>query len=237
MSNGMQSPEQQSAASGVQAAGQQLLPPIVTLAARAGAGGYIIGPKVAERLGVTFLDRFITKSVAEHLNVPEDVVAAEEEKPRGGLSRLVAAFSLLAPPDGAPVEGVINDESRLRIEVEEFIVRASVHGGVILGRGANFVPRSRPNVLAVLLTGPREQRVQAVMRMENVDRRAAERAVDLHDEARLSYVRRMYGSEREDPADYHLIIDSTAIDWDTIVNLIVEASLARRQQAAMTVQQ
>jgi cytidylate kinase len=58
-----------------------------------------------------------------------------------------------------------------------------------------------------------------------------------YDEARLSYVRRMYGSEREDPADYHLIIDSTAIDWDTIVNLIVEASLARRQQAAMTVQQ
>jgi hypothetical protein len=36
----------------------------------------------------------------------------------------------------------------------------------------------------------------------------------------------MYGAEREDPADYDLIIDSTAVDWDTIVNLIVEVSLA-----------
>jgi hypothetical protein len=47
----------------------------------------------------------------------------------------------------------------------------------------------------------------------------------------------MYGAEREDPADCQLIIDSTAIDWDTIVNLIVDASLARRQQAARSAQQ
>jgi len=44
------------------------------------------------------------------------------------------------------------------------------------------------------------------------------------------------GAKREDPADYDLIIDSTAVDWDTIANLIVEVSLARRQPAAMSAQ-
>ena len=70
------------------------------------------------------------------------------------------------------------------------------------------------------------------MKAENLDRRTAERTVDFHDEARLGYVRRNYGSEREDPADYHLMIDSTALGLDTVVNIIVEASMARRRQAA-----
>jgi cytidylate kinase len=231
MSTETPSPGGQSSANGSQAIGQ-LPPPIVTLAARAGAGGNIVGPMVAERLGVSFLDRFITQGVAEHAGLPEQVVAANEEQPRGGLSRLMASFSKLPPPDGPPAEGLANDESHLRIEVEQFIAEASVNGGVILGRGANFVLRSRPEVLTVWLGGPREARVKEVMRMDNVDQKAAERAVDFHDEARLGYVRRNYGSEREDPADYHLMIDSTALDLDTVVDIIVAASMARRRQAA-----
>ena len=73
--------------------------------------------------------------------------------------------------------------------------------------------------------------------MENLDRRTAARSVDLHGEARLGYVRRMYGSEREDWADYHMIIDNTAIDLDTVANIIVDASTARWRQAALWAQQ
>jgi hypothetical protein len=47
----------------------------------------------------------------------------------------------------------------------------------------------------------------------------------------------MYGSEWEDGADYHTIFDSTAIDLDPVVNIIVEASESRQQQAAMFAQQ
>ena len=92
--------------------------------------------------------------------------------------------------------------------------------------------RSRPNVLSVWLGGPRQARVKEIMRMDDVDQKSAERAVDFHDEARLGYVRRNYGSEREDPADYHLMIDSTILDLDTVVDIIVEASMARRRRAA-----
>jgi cytidylate kinase len=230
MSTGTPS-EQQDAVS-VTAASEILPPPIVTLAARYGAGGNIVGPRVAERLGVAFLDRVISTSVAERVGVPEDVVSATEQQPRGGLSRLVDSFSRLAPPDGPPVEGLNNDESHLRVEVEQFLAEATVKGGVILGRGANFVLYSLPNVLCVLLVGPREARIRAAMRSEGLDERTAARALDINDEARLGYVRRHYGSEREDPADYHLIIDSTAIDLDTVVTMIVEASASRQRQAA-----
>ncbi|MGI8781503.1 MAG: cytidylate kinase family protein, partial [Solirubrobacteraceae bacterium] len=43
---------------------------LITLSAPYGAGGSQIGPAVAERLGVPFVDRAIPTSVAERLAVP-----------------------------------------------------------------------------------------------------------------------------------------------------------------------
>ena len=41
------------------------LKPVITLAALFGAGGSVVGPRVAERLGVPFLDRQIPDAVAK----------------------------------------------------------------------------------------------------------------------------------------------------------------------------
>jgi hypothetical protein len=44
-------------------------------------------------------------------------------------------------------------------------------------------------------------------------------------------VRRHFSREPEEPTHYHLIVDSTAMDLDHVVDLIVRASDARRKQA------
>jgi hypothetical protein len=94
----------------------------------------------------------------------------------------------------------------------------------------NLVLR-RPNMLCGLLVGPRKAWSRRSLACKP-DRRTVERSVDI----RLGYVRRNYGSERGDWADYHMIIDSTAINVDTLANIIVDASLARRQQATISTQ-
>ena len=53
--------------------------PVVTIAALYGASGTIIGPRVAERLGVPFLDREIPEGVAERAGLPEQAVASIDE--------------------------------------------------------------------------------------------------------------------------------------------------------------
>ena len=45
---------------------------LVTISAAYGAGGSLVGPRVAERLGVRFLDRASPVSVADHLEVPRN---------------------------------------------------------------------------------------------------------------------------------------------------------------------
>ena len=84
-----------------------------------------------------------------------------------------------------------------------------------------------PGVLHVMLGGPRDARVRQGMRLEGLDQRTAERRMDVTDRTRLGYVRREYGVDPEDPELFHLRIDSTALDLDTCVELIVAAAAAR----------
>jgi hypothetical protein len=86
-----------------------------------------------------------------------------------------------------------------------------------------------------LLVGPREARVQALLRWKTST--GGPPNGPLTSMTKPGWATSGYGSETEDWADYHMIIDSTAIDLDTVVNIIVDASTARRRQAALSAQQ
>jgi cytidylate kinase len=168
--------------------------------------------------------------VAERAHVPAEVVHAYTEEARAGLGRLLDRLAVVTNPEMS-TQQPLDDDRRVRAEVEEFLAEAAVHGGLIIGRGANFVLRDVPGVLCVLLVGPREARIRQAMRLHGLDQRAATYRVDVNDEARLGYVRRHYSRDPEEPTHYHLVIDSTAMDLDDVVDLIVRASDARRRQA------
>ena len=89
----------------------------------------MVGPRVAERLGVEFLDRAIPASVAEGMGVPEEVVTDYEEQPRSGIGRLIANLARVpsAIPTGAePVELFELEERQMRAEIEEFLEDADL---------------------------------------------------------------------------------------------------------------
>ena len=203
---------------------------MVTLAALYGAGGSVVGPRVAERLGVPFLDRHIPEAVAKETGLSDRAVEGIDEQPRDATTRLMATLGRVATAGGS--EGSVDrldlQEGRLRSYIEDFLASAAASGGVALGRGGMVVLREVPWALHVLLGGPVEARVEQAMRIDQIERDRAERQQKLEDRARIEYVRRAYGVEGEDPALYHLVIDSTALGLDACVELIVAASQARR---------
>jgi cytidylate kinase len=205
-------------------------PPLVTLAALHGTEGSVVGPQVAERLGVEFLDRAISSAIAERTGLSEEAVAVVDDRPRRGVDRLVSELARVTDATtatGRPVERVDLEERRLRGEIEEFLVRASRAGGVVLGRGGAVVLASVPSALHVYLGGPRERRIDRVMESERVDRPTAERRVDANDHARQEYVREFYGVDGDDPSLYHIVLDAVALGVDGCVELIVLASTYR----------
>jgi cytidylate kinase len=208
------------------------LPALVTIAALYGAGGSRIGPRVAERLGVQFLDRAIPSSVARRAGLPEAAVAEVDEKPRSGWQRLLALLGRASPATGASdqVERLDLEERRLRAEIEEFLAHASRAGGVVLGRGGAVVLADVPGALHVYLGGERNARVERVMESRGVDRATAARHVKANDLARRDYVKNTYGIDGDNPHLYHLMIDAIALGVDVCAELIVAAAQARVRQ-------
>jgi cytidylate kinase len=204
--------------------------PVVTLAALYGAGGSVVGPRVAERLAVPFFDREIPAAVAQQAGLPTSAVSDVDDAPQSVRERLVSRLgraSTMSAEAGGSADHLDVQERRLRGHLEEFLASAAASGAVALGRGGMVILRDVPSALHVYLRGPREARIRQGMEIEGVDREAAERRQELEDKSRISYVRRAYGVDGEDPALYHLVLDSTALDLDACVELIVAASQAR----------
>jgi cytidylate kinase len=100
-----------------------------------------------------------------------------------------------------------------------------VGGGVILGRAAAVV-LGKDRGFHVRLDGPAARRVAQGAVVEGISEEEARERLRAADKARTAYVRRLY---RCDPADlslYHLVIDSTAIPLDTVIELIITAARA-----------
>jgi cytidylate kinase len=199
-------------------------PPLVTISASYGAGGSQIGPALAHRLGVEFLDRAIPTRVADRLQVSIDDALAHDESLGDAIGRLVSSFALLPELAGAMVQAGVLAGEDYRRETERLIREHAADGAVILGRAGAVILRDDPHALHVRLDGPPERRVAHAMELESLDRADAERLRKSGDRAREAYVRHFYGCDARDPALYHLVIDSTALSVATVVDVIAAAA-------------
>jgi cytidylate kinase len=207
---------------------------LVAIAGAYGAGATRIGPALAERLGVRFLDRAIPAAVAEELAVPFDDADAHDEQLRASwLERLLAG--LLGGDTSAPlpVASLSTTAADFRAATEHVLRRqAATGGGVILGRGAVIVLRDDPRVLRVRLHGPVERRIEQAMRIEEVDRATATRRQRQLDRAHAVYARHFYGVDIDDPTLYHVVLDSTRFPLEACVEMLVAASRAISARSA-----
>ena len=202
-------------------------PPLVTISAAYGAGGSRIGPAVAQRLGVEFLDRAIPTRVAERLKVPLDDALAHDESLGDAIGRLVSTFALLPELAGAMAQAGYLAGEDYRRETERLIKEHSHGGAVILGRAGAVILRDHPDALHVRLDGPVEKRVAQAMRLEELSREDAERLRKSGDRAREGYVRHFYNCDARDPALYHLVIDSTSLPVAAVVDVIAAAATGK----------
>jgi hypothetical protein len=204
--------------------------PIVTLTALYGAGGSVIGPRAAERLGVEFLDRGIPQAIASVSGLPEKAVDQVEHEPDSRFGRFAASMGRLSTVTGGgggSMEGLDVQDRAVRAHAEELIARTRETGGVVLGHGGVVVLQSVPWAVHVYLRGPRNARVRQAASIFGIDVETAAHHQKATDRARVDYVTRAYGLDVRDPSLYHLVLDSTALSVDVCVDIIVTAANAR----------
>ncbi|MFC7326936.1 AAA family ATPase [Marinactinospora rubrisoli] len=218
---------------------------VVTISATYGAGGSVIGPTVARRLGVPFLDRAIPGEVAQRIGCSLEDVLEHDDRAPIGLERLLSSAARMPSVTLGSIDttfiGATDSEGRLLYDkefvehTERIIGQVGRTGGVVLGRAGALVLAEHATALHVRLDGPKSRRLaraaamreefhgEALRRGENAVERwrpPTMRDLEDNDRARAAYVRRFYRADAADPRLYHLVIDSTAMGLTACVDVI-----------------
>jgi cytidylate kinase len=200
---------------------------LITVSASYGAGGSVVAPALAERLGLPFLQRVTTSEGHPAEPGPCDERLTEEEIKATPVHRLLASFTQAMPagPTVSPPSTHHQDRHH-RAHGEAGIQRLLAGGGgVILGRAAAVV-LGKDRGFHVRLDGPPERRIAQGAEVEGISEEEARARLRAADKARTAYVRRLYRRDPADAALYHLVIDSTAMPLGTVIDLVVAAARA-----------
>jgi hypothetical protein len=202
---------------------------VVTISAAYGAAGAEVAPAVAARLGLPFHDRAIPAQVAGRLGVPVAEAEANDDTVVRGLWRLVASLGTMPDPVGGVLPtSALPDARAYRQQTERVLAEiASGAGGVVLGRAAAIVLAERPDVLHVRLDGPPDRRLAAAVQRSARSAEEVRREMAASDRAREAYVRHFYRCDPAAARHYHLVVDSTALPLDTVIDLVVTAARAK----------
>ena len=200
----------------------------VTIAATYGAGGSVIAPAVAKRLGLEFIDRAIPVAMAAGMHDSLHAALAEDADHTSAigrvLDRVLATSGLFVGVTVSPEQrGALPEIARTEEALRHV---AETSGAVILGRAGVFALRGIPGVLHVRLDGDPEARRHAAAARLGIDEAAAARAQHETDHARLAYVEHFYprAGAWNDPRHYHVVLDSTSLSLDACVEIIVQAA-------------
>ncbi|MDP3774268.1 MAG: cytidylate kinase-like family protein [Gemmatimonadales bacterium] len=202
---------------------------VVTITRQYGAGGSAVAGLVANALGWTLIDNQFVGEVAKRAGLPVETVAAREERAPSLMERLVRALATASPETFVPAAatGDEPDEEAMVRTAERVIAEAAAHGrAVMVGRGAQAVlaRSSAQDALHAYIVAPRDARIREVMARVGLTEQDASRTLDQTDAARDRYVERHYGLPRQDPARYHLVLNTGFLGNDGAADLIVSAA-------------
>ena len=206
---------------------------LITVSASYGAGGSVVAPALAERLGLPFLQRVTTSEGHPAPPGPCDEKMTHDEITP--VHRILAHFTQAIPagPTQSP-PSTHHQDVHLRGHGEAGIHRLlATGGGVILGRAAAVV-LGKDHGYHVRLDGPADRRAAQGAKIEGISPAQALTHLRAADKARGAYVRRLYRTDPADASLYHLVIDSTTVPLDTVIELILTGARAHHAAEAAT---
>lgn len=217
--------------------------PIITISSQFGAGGPVVGRKLAERLGVDYVDKDIIHRIALDLRVDEEKVAEFDE---GRHNRLWGFLSTVFDFDALrrhatvsqPSEATATYDDREEIPYNyqvkgwidrdiyrQMMVRVITAIGergqaVIKGRGSQFILRDKAKALHVRFVAEEEDRVVRTMERQGLTRDASRKLIGEMDQRGERYVRDYFGGDLRADLNYHLVLNTSRVSLESCLDLL-----------------
>ena len=200
---------------------------VITINRELGSGGRTVGRIVAEKLGVPFYDKALTRALEEKYELTTEEIERLKSRKRSwwaDFKRVMIvgedAANLTNYHVGSEAD-LLTTEALFKAEKEILMGIAEEESCVIAGRSAFFVLSGHPNRLSVLIQASMESRIERVMKKQNLSWKEAMQVINKVDKMREEYVKNYAHTSRYDTRNYDLVINMDGKTEEQAANLIL----------------
>ena len=181
---------------------------VITINRELGSGGRTVGRILAEKLGVPYYDKALTKPLEEKFNMTSEQIERLKGNNRSWWENIKRVLIL---GEGAANSSEYYDEEKKELITSEAVLKAekeilqsiaNEESCVIAGRSAFFVTNGHQNRL-------------------NVSEKEAKKIIEEVDEAREEYLKNNAHTSRYDTRNYDLVIKMDGKTEEDAVNVIL----------------
>ncbi|MDX9787039.1 MAG: cytidylate kinase-like family protein [Desulfobacterales bacterium] len=206
--------------------------PVITVSRQFGSGGHTLAQVVAEKLGYKFVYEEIIDSMAEQAKISTESIKAFESEGIDGLKN----SGRLSPKRF--IDHIFDSQRKymdgptyVRL-LNEIIPRlAEKDNTIILGRGAQFILKNRPNTLHILCVADQEDRNRFMQKRYDLSASAAADAVNRQSKRRMKLLKLFHHEDYDQPYYYDLVLNLSKLSMDQAVNLVIRLVEAKKAAA------
>ncbi|MBW2038441.1 MAG: cytidylate kinase-like family protein [Deltaproteobacteria bacterium] len=187
--------------------------PLILISRQRGAGGLSVAERLSKKLGWPYYDKNIIKEIADTLGADERHLDFLDERDRNTFQEFANVFRR---------DHEVSQDEYVQ-HLKRFIKSLSKAGGsIIVGRGANFI-LSPQDALRVRLVGEPEIRARFAAQKYGFKEKETIKLLDKWDREQRNFIKRHYDQDITDHRHYDLVINTTNINLDGTVEIIILA--------------
>lgn len=198
---------------------------IITISREYGSGGREAGLTVAKKLGMEFYDKELIEAAAKEIGFPVDIIADREQRLTNSLLYNFAMgtlYGIAYPKEPKITELPLTEQiyQAQKTAIEEAAKRGPC---IFIGRCADYILKSRPDVLRVFIYADRDIRKRrAIEEYGEIEEYIDEFMYQTDKRRRIhyeNYTNQKWGSRE----NYDLMLNSGDLGLEKCVELLCEA--------------
>ena len=200
---------------------------VITINRELGSGGRTVGRILAEKLGVPYYDKALTKPLEEKFNMTSEQIERLKGNNRSWWEDIKRVLIL---GEDAANSSDYYDEKKKKLVTSEAVLKAEKEilqdiaieeSCVIAGRSAFYVMNGFPNRLNVLIQASMEFRLNRIMTKRGISEKEAKKIIDEVDASREEYLKNNARTSRYDTRNYDLVIKMDGKTEEEAANVIL----------------
>ena len=194
---------------------------VITIEREFGSGAAEIAASLAEHLHWKLWDQALTQEIASVAHVDPSAVMCCDERRDSTFHRLAKTFWRGSYQRSMELNTAAPFDTDRFVAISEQVMRkvASTGNCVIVGRGAPYFLRERPDVFHVFLYAPRAEKIRRLRELGKSNSEAEE-LVDTVDRDRIEFVKHYFNADWPTRCLYHMMIN-TAIGNEHVLSAIL----------------